>query len=170
MLKNLWKRLKRFFGKIKDAFVELFTGEITEETTENGENGESVKAEIVGEKKSEFGAWIKQIGSTMGRNIKKQIEDFAANPPVGGLKMAVTTIIMGATCGGVGKILRFFSTPMGKALEQKEKACSIYDDRTHATWRTNRPLTPSERNNIMLTVRKNQWNMGEYLKWMGLLA
>lgn len=167
MLKNLWKRLKRFFGRIKDAFVELFTGEVTEETTENGE---SVKAEIVGEKKNEFIAWVKKIGSTMGKGIKKQIEDFAEHPTFGGLKIALTTGLMGFACGGVSKIFSFFSTPMGKALAQKEKACSIYDDRTHATWRTNRPLTPSERNNIMLTVRKNQWNMGEYLKWMGLLA
>jgi hypothetical protein len=167
MLKRLWKRLKRFFSRIKDAVVELFTGELPEETANKEE---PIKAEIVGEKKSEFRAWVKKIGGKMGSGIKKQIEDFAEHPTFGGLKIALTTGFMGIACGGASKIFRFFATPMGKALEQKEKACSIYDDRNHATWRTNRPLTPSERNNIMLTVRKNNWNMGEYLKWMGLLA
>ena len=163
MLKRLWKRLKRFFSRIKDAVVELFTGE--EPKTE------IVEAVVVEPKeKSEFGKWVKSIGSKMGNAIKKQIEDFAEHPTFGGLKIAFTTGLMGIACGGVGKIFSFFATPVGKALEQKEKACTIYDDRYHATWRTNRPLTPSERNDIMLTVRKNKWNMGEYLKWMGLLA
>ena len=168
MLKRLWKRLKRFFSRIKDAVVELFTVEVSGEATNEGE---TVKAEIVGEKpKSEFGAWVRKIGSTMGKAIKKQVEDFAEHPTFGGLKLALTTGVMGLTCGGISKIFRFFSTPMGKALEQKEKACSIYDNQLHTTWKTNRPITDAERNNIMLTCRQNHWNIGEYLKWMGLLA
>ena len=167
MLKRLWKRLKRFFSRIKDAVVELFTGELKEEATNKTE---SVEAEIVGAKKSEFGAWLRTIGGKMGRAIKKQVEDFAEHPTFGGLKLALTTGVMGITCGGISKIFRFFSTPMGKALEQKEKACSIYDNQLHTTWKTNRPITDAERNNIMLTCRQNRWNIGEYLKWMGLLA
>lgn len=163
MLKRLWKRLKRFFGRIKDAVVELFTGE--EPRTE------TVEAVIVEPKeKSEFGKWVKDIGSKMGNFWKKQIEDFAENPITGTAKLTALTAALAIPLSFLEKIKRLFVNPLAKSLERREKMYDLYDHQWGMHWKLNKPLSPEEKNRIMLICRGNKWDVGTYLAKMGLLA
>lgn len=163
MLKRLWKRLKRFFGRIKDAVVELFTGE--EPKTE------TVEAVIVEPKeKSEFGKWVKSIGSKMGNFWKKQIEDFAENPITGTAKLTALTAALAIPLSFLEKIKRLFVNPLAKSLERREKMYDLYDHQWGMHWKLNKPLSPEEKNRIMLICRGNKWDVGTYLAKMGLLA
>lgn len=163
MLKRLWKRLKRFFGRLKDAVVELFTGE--EPKTE------TVEAVIVEPKeKSEFGKWIKGIGSKMGNFWKKQIEDFAENPITGTAKLTALTAALAIPLSFLEKIKRLFVNPLAKSLEKREKMYDLYDHQWGMHWKLNKPLSPEEKNRIMLICRGNKWDVGTYLAKMGLLA
>lgn len=169
MLKRLWKRLKRFFSRIKDAVVELFTGELKEETTTN--DGEPVKAEIVGEKpKSEFGAWLRTIGGKMGNFWKKQIEDFAENPIAGTAKLTALTAALAIPLSFLEKVKRLFVNPLAKSFEKREKMYDLYDHQWGMHWKVNRPLSPEDKNRIMLNCRRNKWDVGTYLAQQGLLA
>jgi hypothetical protein len=167
MLKRLWKRLKRFFSRIKDAVVELFTGELPEETANKEE---TIKAEIVGEKKSEFGAWVRKIGGNMANFWKKQIEDFAENPITGTAKLTALTAALAIPLSFLEKIKRLFVNPLAKSLERREKMYDLYDHRWGMHWKLNKPLSPEEKNRIMLICRGNKWDVGTYLAKMGLLA
>lgn len=163
MIKRLWKRLKRFFGRIKDAVVELFTGE--EPRTE------TVEAVIVEPKeKSEFGKWVKDIGSKMGNFWKKQIEDFAENPITGTAKLTALTAALAIPLSFLEKIKRLFVNPLAKSLERREKMYDLYDHQWGMHWKLNKPLSPEEKNRIMLICRGNKWDVGTYLAKMGLLA
>jgi len=163
MLKKLWRRLKRFFGRIKDAVVELFTGE--EPRTE------TVEAVIVEPKeKSEFGKWVKDIGSKMGNFWKKQIEDFAENPITGTAKLTALTAALAIPLSFLEKIKRLFVNPLAKSLERREKMYDLYDHQWGMHWKLNKPLSPEEKNRIMLICRGNKWDVGTYLAKMGLLA
>jgi hypothetical protein len=163
MFKKLFRKLKRFFKRIGEAFKELFTGE----------DPETVEAEIVTpkeKKKSEFFEWCGTIGSKIGNRIKHSIEEFADNPGIGLAKLTAFSAGLTVSLGVLEKIKRLFMTPVGKALEKREKMYDVYDHKWATHWRVNQPLTEEEKNRIILKCRTENIEVGDYLDKMGLLA
>lgn len=164
MFKKMFRKLKRFFKRIGAAFKELFTGE---------EPTEEVQAEIVNpkdDKKSEFWAWLKKVGGKIGNRIKMSIEDFADNPGMGLAKLTAFSAGLTVSLGVLEKIKRLFATPVGKALEKREKMYDLYDHKWATHWKLRQPLTEEEKNRIILKCRMEDMEVGDYLDKMGLLA
>lgn len=163
MFKKLFRKLKRFFKRIGEAFKELFAGE----------DPETVEAEIVTpkeKKKSEFFGWCGTIGSKIGNSIKRSIESFADNPFGWVLKFGGVGFIGGLGLSGVRGIRDLFAAPTANFIRKREEMYKVVDPHTGITWKVNVPLTENDKQQLRYRSIKEKRELADILADLGLLA
>lgn len=164
-MKKLWKRLKRFFKDIGRAFKDLFTKAISDE-----EEDGSVTVEVVNPKtRSEFGEWVHNLGAKIGKNIKNAIEYFVDNPVKALAWLTASGAGLGVVLTTCERIKRLFVDPAKDRIKQQEDKYRIYEPGI-GYWKTNRPMSDSDKQFVRYHCQANKISMCEYLHNIGWLA
>ena len=165
-MKGLFRKLKMFLRRMKDAIVELFTGK------EPKVEEETVEAEIVKRKEdNSFVDWIEEIGRKIGKNIKKGI-DYAVDHPLKAMA-AITGVsfTFNTFCSTIGTLRKNIIDPSRRYVEEKQNKYRIYDNKNFGQyWVTNRPMTDIDKQWITRHCKETGIDMGEYLHNIGLLT
>lgn len=163
-MKTFWKKLKRFFKQIGQAFKDLFTKEISDEEEE------TVKAEVVKPKtRSAFGEWVHGLGIKMGENLKKGIEYLVDNPMKAIAWLTLPSAGLGVILTTLERSKKLFVDPMKDRIKEHEDKYKIYEPGI-GYWKTNRPMSDSDKQWIKYHCQTNNIRMSEYLHNLGWLA
>lgn len=175
----MFKRLRRFFSRIKDALKELIFGDpvendkvidievVTETVTDADGNIIVTKTEKVNTTSS----W-KDIWKKCKAKVKLGVEHFIDDPR-GTIRSlvgpgAVLTVVGGGILTAT-RAIKEFTTPIRKMKENREKSLTIYDDTVHGYYSLRRPLTNSEKN-LVYGAQARRGDMHKVLEDLGVLA